>query len=137
MDDSKKAVANEDDKLFWEALAEDRHKQLIKVITESKPDNSQLLFALESQSLAIKGFVEAVKKIHFPKPEVNVEVNQKEVIVLFTKMSDDILRSFEELNEAITLLNQPRAWDFVIKRNNGYIESVRATMEYIKPKFQA
>ena len=104
----------------FEKLLEDRrHEELknalidISTILENKNDMG-IIDAIEKQ---VSAFLSAIKKL--PAPEVNVEVNQKEISTSVAKMSAEIVKSLIDLKQEIEVLNSPKEWEFRVRRDDS------------------
>lgn len=116
-----------------EIIMDNRHKELtnaLKSITQTllnKKDDG-ILESLEKQTVAIKGFTEAIKSL--PEPQIEGPIK---------KMGDDILKSLDMVKGLLIAYNTPKEWEFKVHRQqySHLIESVTATETIKKPKYQA
>jgi len=123
-----------------EILAEKRHDEITKghgdivttlgkvIATAEKNSTQPIIDAVTKQTGAISEFAEAIKSL--PKPEVNVELNQKEILSSLTEMSTAILQGQQEIILGIGALiqqqSQLKEWDFKIEREFNRITKVKA-----------
>lgn len=134
-------MGKEHDDIEFEALlSEQRHNQQVSILNSiassiNKNTNSEIALAIGKQSKLLSSFMENLSKL--PTPVVNVDVHQKDVIASVKYMGDLILKGLGEIDNQLTVLNRPKEWKFTVHRNNGFIESVTAKMEYTKPKYNA
>lgn len=122
-----------------------RHKEIkntLKALAESlsKNNNEEIVTAIEGQvEFIVKGFEESIAKINISIPSVNLEVHQDKVVAAILEMKSEIKRELIELTGAINILNQTRSWTFTVNTDpvTQKITTIVATMNYIKPKYQA
>lgn len=127
-------MPNEDDK-FESLLAQRRHKELSSGIAAiatafSKKSNQDIIEAINNQASLINSFLQKLGSVEKPSvlPEVNVEVNQKEVVLSVDEMSEKILSGFSSLKEVIIETQcKSNEWEFSVQRDvKGFIEKVIA-----------
>ena len=115
--------------LFESLLAKKRHDELINVVKQllqeiSKLDNSKEIKNLTDVSIEkYPEIVNAIKSIgKLKSPDVNVELNQKEVIQSINEIKDYIIKRFDKVSEP-----KKSNWEFTVQRDlNGYIKTVKA-----------
>ena len=66
-----------EEQYFNELLIEDQHRELLEKLTEilngiPVPDNSKVIEAITANGTKMQQFVDAVRAIKFPTPQVNV-----------------------------------------------------------------
>lgn len=115
-----------DDEII-DALSEDqKHRELmsafgrmINALEEKKEDaiNTELQDVLNKNKELITGFIGKIKEIQKPDaPEVNVDINQKEVITSVEQMEKNIVEALGSLEKQVKLSmeRKPLKVEFVI-----------------------
>jgi gamma-glutamylcysteine synthetase len=127
---------------FEKLLAEKRHKELataLKAITTTLNNKTEdnVSLAIETQTVAIKGFAEAIKSL--PEPKVNVNMSNDAMEESIKKLGQDILKSLEGVKELLIAYNQPKEWEFNVKRGqySQMIEKITAKEVIKQSKYQA
>ena len=117
-----------DDILFESLLAKKRHDELIGVIRLllneiGKINNKQEIKNLVDISLRkYPEIIDAIKGIDLKSPDVNVELNQKDVVQSIDKTKESIIKKLDKFIE-LTKKN----WKFTVQRDDwGYIKTVKA-----------
>lgn len=110
------------DSQFNEKLADKRHKELTgamgKVISAvNQKEDKAVAEAIKENARATQGLVQVIKDI--PKvetPQVNVDVNQKEVITSLEGICNKIIESNNKLIEAFN--KRPVVEEFKLEKDN-------------------
>lgn len=118
-----------EEQYFNELLIEDQHRELLEKLTEilngiPVPDNSKVIEAITANGTKIQQFVDAVRAIKFPTPQVNVE--QIESVIDISELAKTLDKNYEmankilELNKIILselkIMNRLKEWQMEFRR---------------------
>ena len=118
-----------EEQYFNELLIEDQHRELLEKLTEilngiPVPDNSKVIEAITANGTKMQQFVDAVRAIKFPTPQVNVE--QIESVIDISELAKTLDKNYEmankilELNKIILselkIMNRLKEWQMEFRR---------------------
>ena len=118
-----------EEQYFNELLIEDQHRELLEKLTDilngiPVPDNSKVIEAITANGTKIQQFVDAVRAIKFPTPQVNVE--QIESVIDISELAKTLDKNYEmankilELNKIILselkIMNRLKEWQMEFRR---------------------
>lgn len=118
---------------FTELLLEDQHRELLEKLSEilnaiPSPDNADVISAISKNGELINGFIEAVRAIKFPTPQVNVEqietqLDVFQIVKTLTENTEKIIESNDKVFSQLKELNRLKEWTFDFRRSEGVILS--------------
>ena len=116
--------------------AEKRHKEMTslmkQLISTVKSDDSSVQISQEvsKNSEALKNFIASLQPLlqkDTKQPDITVHTNQEQVVSEISKMSDELLKSLNKLNEQLKFVdNKPKEFEHKVIRNSasGLIETI-------------
>lgn len=112
-------------------LAAKRHRELISAINkklaiETPPPDTSVADAIGEHVKTVEKLIAKLKPVEIPRPVINVETNNDEIIARMSDIADRISSSLAVLKQA-PVEQKPREWTFTVTRNFlGVIETITA-----------